>query len=1049
MFLGVYQIIMTTHLYKYSMLILGFLAHAGIVFYTLLWMMILLTAGTIAQKYVGLYVAQNTFFNTWILWLGPLPLPSGMMTLALLAIGLMAKLAIRTTWTWRKAGTITAHFGALLLLLGGLWTYSFSKEGQITMGPGDRSAYMTAYNDRHLTVESNNGKIPPYTIPWDDLKPGQVFYVPHLPLSIEVIKVCRNCTFLEREQPLSEQDQKELKGRAKVLDITPAPLQKQDEMNRAAILFRLSGSHSDKDGIHLSTDFIDLSPWVDIEDTVYNIALRKIRSQIPFEIELVEFKKETHPGTAMASSYESEVIVHDTPSNTSWRAHIRMNEPLRIRGYTLYQASYIDQGDDKYQSVFAVVKNSGRIFPYLASFVMCLGLFIQIFIRFYKLKHPKKEKNGADGKRPVPSSLLPVLLTALLLSGIGASAPAHADWFSSAKQNAYETPALAEIPILDQGRIKPMDTFARSWLEVYSGRDHLGDQTALGWLLDVLFKPDIAVKQPIFKISHPAVRDMLDLPSRKGGRYTFEEVYPSLQKQKQYWDVFRDVPQDRLTMPQRQLLEIVDHIESFFDLMTTFEYTRPQITIESPALAQKLGLPAMTPISPIEMQKHHKKLEAAFNALSEKAKIKKPTDHMSQDEAELTSIVIKMRDIDQQAGRVMFRIIPGKLPGDEWQTPIAAFETENSVIIKNVQVLSPLWNEMATSYRSDNTAAFIQATTTLAQQSKIIAGPAAAQNTLTLEYLYHTYNPFGLSVYGYLLAFIFFAGRLLILGHAGRHVLHTVQTLGWISLLGAIALHTGGIVIRMILTSRPPVTNLYDSILFVGLTGVLFSIFAHYTLSKSGIALMIAAVIGFLLQLVGLYFDSEGDTLRVLVAVLDTNFWLSVHVTMMTMGYAAALVMALMAHGYLMARIIGKRTFTQLSGLHTHTQIMMVIALFFSAFGTLLGGIWADQSWGRFWGWDPKENGALLLTLWLIWAMHARISRHFSADTLMIIIALTTVIVAAAWFGVNLLGVGLHSYGFTTAALTGFIAFCTIESLLALCAYAAIRQLEIKEGIRK
>ncbi|MBY0354822.1 MAG: cytochrome c biogenesis protein CcsA, partial [Rickettsiales bacterium] len=115
----------------------------------------------------------------------------------------------------------------------------------------------------------------------------------------------------------------------------------------------------------------------------------------------------------------------------------------------------------------------------------------------------------------------------------------------------------------------------------------------------------------------------------------------------------------------------------------------------------------------------------------------------------------------------------------------------------------------------------------------------------------------------------------------------------------------------------------------------------------------------------------------------------------------------------------------------------VLVALALTATGTLLGGVWADQSWGRFWGWDPKENGALLIVLWIIWLLHARASKQLQALGYTVALALLTVIVAIAWFGVNMLGIGLHSYGFTQATAFGLLAFCCMEAMLI--AYLALR----------
>ena len=112
-----------------------------------------------------------------------------------------------------------------------------------------------------------------------------------------------------------------------------------------------------------------------------------------------------------------------------------------------------------------------------------------------------------------------------------------------------------------------------------------------------------------------------------------------------------------------------------------------------------------------------------------------------------------------------------------------------------------------------------------------------------------------------------------------------------------------------------------------------------------------------------------------------------------------------------------------------------LVALFFTLFGTILGGIWADQSWGRFWGWDPKENGALLIVLWHVMMIHMRLSGMVKAPGFALGMVLNNIIVALAWFGVNLLSVGLHSYGFASGIAVNLGLFIVFEFLFGIGAY--------------
>jgi ABC-type transport system involved in cytochrome c biogenesis permease subunit len=159
-------------------------------------------------------------------------------------------------------------------------------------------------------------------------------------------------------------------------------------------------------------------------------------------------------------------------------------------------------------------------------------------------------------------------------------------------------------------------------------------------------------------------------------------------------------------------------------------------------------------------------------------------------------------------------------------------------------------------------------------------------------------------------------------------------------------------------------------------------------------------------------------------AVLDTNGWLATHVVCVTLGYASTFLA-----GFLALTYIVRGAFTPSLDRDTARSLARMVygivcfATLFSFVGTILGGIWADQSWGRFWGWDPKENGALLIVLWNAIILHARWGGLVRQRGLMVLAVFGNVVTSWSWFGVNMLGIGLHSYGFMDSAFPWLIAF--------------------------
>src|SRR5438046_3152300 len=208
---------------------------------------------------------------------------------------------------------------------------------------------------------------------------------------------------------------------------------------------------------------------------------------------------------------------------------------------------------------------------------------------------------------------------------------------------------------------------------------------------------------------------------------------------------------------------------------------------------------------------------------------------------------------------------------------------------------------------------------------------------------------------------------------------------------------------------------------------------------RLGIGNVVAACAGFVTLLIAHNLALGGDTMEMLRAVLDTNFWLATHVVVVTLGYASTFVAGLLAVIYIFLGLFTPLLSQKLTpqGAATVGKIeigralakmvygIVCFATLFSFTGTVLGGIWADQSWGRFWGWDPKENGALIIVLWNATILHARWGGLVRQRGLANLAVFGNIVTSFSWFGVNMIGIGLHSYGFMDAALIwlgGFIA---------------------------
>jgi ABC-type transport system involved in cytochrome c biogenesis permease subunit len=303
---------------------------------------------------------------------------------------------------------------------------------------------------------------------------------------------------------------------------------------------------------------------------------------------------------------------------------------------------------------------------------------------------------------------------------------------------------------------------------------------------------------------------------------------------------------------------------------------------------------------------------------------------------------------------------------------------------------------------------------------------AARVRKADVESVFNSLQPFYSAMVIYVLVFILACASWLVWPQIlGRHALSL--------LIVAFIVHSAGLGIRMYLEGRPPVTNLYSSAVFIGWGSVLLGIMLEQ-FYRNGIGSATAAMVGFITLLIAHHLSMDGDTMEMMRAVLDTNGWLATHVVCVTLGYASTFLAGFLALTYILRGSLTSSLNQETArALARMVYGIVCFATLFSFVGTILGGIWADQSWGRFWGWDPKENGALLIVLWNAIILHARWGGLVKHRGLMVMAVFGNIVTSWSWFGVNMLGIGLHSYGFMESAFPWLIGFCISQlGLMAL-----------------
>jgi len=294
------------------------------------------------------------------------------------------------------------------------------------------------------------------------------------------------------------------------------------------------------------------------------------------------------------------------------------------------------------------------------------------------------------------------------------------------------------------------------------------------------------------------------------------------------------------------------------------------------------------------------------------------------------------------------------------------------------------------------------------RSNQLPIGGTDASRMLRWEVFYNRVAPFEIACAVYLLALMVTIVR---------------KDFGVVILTVAVLIHIAAIVLRCSITGWAPVTNIYETLVWVGLISSILSL-GMYAVYRAQLIVITGAVIAAIATILASTIPPQfGSEIRAIPPVLRSNFWLSLHVLTIVSSYAAfAVGMAIgnVILGQYAKRSSPDRIAHNANLLDRAIQVGVVLV----AAGTILGGLWADVSWGRFWGWDPKEVWALIILLTYLALLHARHARWLGSFGMAAgsVLAWTTVIMS--WYGVNfLLGTGLHSYGFGSGGQTYVFAY--------------------------
>ncbi|MFZ4084323.1 MAG: cytochrome c biogenesis protein [Vampirovibrionia bacterium] len=708
---------------------------------------------------------------------------------------------------------------------------------------------------------------------------------------------------------------------------------------------------------------------------------------------------------------------------------------------------------------------------------------------------------------------------------------------------------FSELLILDQGRYKPLDSYAKTKLLQFSGKTSIklnlsenktraGESPAskpvnktekityVEWFTAAVFEPDLIYSAKLFLINNPEVLTAINVAVDSHRRYSYDELRESISTLNQLAAQAESKPEEKRSLVEKELIRVSNNFHEFTQIASSFSLfqRKPMLAdLAKPELLIALGInegDENAEISLFNIVGKASELEQIINSASalKPDAVKLGFVLYSWIESyreylnifrreEVTAILVnplpKDTAVDQEGrlefinpwtyfyeiqshlGRVAKRT-SSRLRRTNDRSVLGVHEDheddENAEIgvslhahpdelkvLANASKLDSLryCQKLQQAYDTADLKVFKESVKTLNDLSfTYIKSLNKSQPKLSLELLYNRVNPLGSAQLFYLLSLLVLVFRSVTLygrksSSTSKSFLKTISKsydagkIAAIFFLIGFALHAAAITLRIFILERAPVSNLYETFVFVAFVTALLGLILKFITKEKEISTFLGSLSAFALLLIASKFVTDGDSMKVLIAVLDSNFWLSTHVIAEMIGYAGVSLAGLIGHVYLIKYLIRQRRLSLnetisadepyhdfMTSVQSHQSLiseidlkflnkiilgMIGFGLCFTFLGTMLGGIWADQSWGRFWGWDPKENGALLIILWTAITLHARLAGYIKDFGVAIFAIIGTMVVMLSWFGVNLLGVGLHSYGFTEGLMINLLSYFFIE----------------------
>lgn len=370
--------------------------------------LILVFAGTLAQVNLGIHVVQERYFQSLFVWWPPdstglkFPIfPGGHLLGGILVINLVAAHLRRFRWTWRKLGIHLIHAGLVIMLMGGLFTDLFSVESHMRLEEGETKNYSEDSLLVELAVigETGNGEEQVTAIPEKRLQQGGTIEVAGLPFRIIVRHFYPNSQLLmlDKMGPGAVRAADHGVGSQVVVNGLPRAAAVNDrDLESAVIEIVPHPAAGEVTAASLGTWLVSAGLGAPQQFTAagrqWRLEMRPARYYKPYALTLEKFTHERYQGTEIPKNFASRITLVDPDQKENREVLIYMNNPLRYRGDTYYQAGF-DKSDKA--TILQVVHNPTFLAPYVACVVVGVGLLIQFAFHFAGFSRRHQEKHAS------------------------------------------------------------------------------------------------------------------------------------------------------------------------------------------------------------------------------------------------------------------------------------------------------------------------------------------------------------------------------------------------------------------------------------------------------------------------------------------------------------------------------------------------------------------------------------------------------------------------------------------------------------------------------